>query len=129
MHRLFQRHGISRLPEVEGEKPPKKKFRKYPIGYFPIDIAEVRTQEGKRYLFVGIDRTSKFAYAQLLTRCGKMEAAQFLRHLIAAIPYHMHTLLTDNGIPFTHRAKDRYAFMHLFDRVCIEHRLTRPGHP
>jgi len=33
----------------------------YPMGFFHIDIAEVQTAEGKPYLFVGIDRTSKFA--------------------------------------------------------------------
>ena len=31
------------LPEVEGNKPTKRKFKSYPIGYFHIDIAEVRT--------------------------------------------------------------------------------------
>src|SRR6201991_3530421 len=41
LHRRLQRHGISRLPEVEGSKPPKKKFKAYPIGYFHIDIAEL----------------------------------------------------------------------------------------
>lgn len=61
LHRCFQRHGISRLPEVEGNKPAKQAFKKYPIGYFHIDIAEVQTEEGKLYLFVAIDRTSKFA--------------------------------------------------------------------
>ena len=45
LHRLFQRHGISRLPSVEGEKT-RKKFKAYPIGYFHIDIAEVRTAQG-----------------------------------------------------------------------------------
>ena len=59
LHRCLQRHGISRLPEVEGDKPDKKKFKTYPIGYFHIDIAEVQTAEGKLYLFVAIDRTSQ----------------------------------------------------------------------
>src|SRR6202051_580880 len=45
LHRCLQRHGISRLPDVEGDKPPKKKFKAYPIGFFHIDIAEVRTEE------------------------------------------------------------------------------------
>jgi hypothetical protein len=58
LHRCLRRHGISRLPEVEGDKPDKKKFKAYPIGYFHIDIAEVRTAEGKLYLYVAIDRTS-----------------------------------------------------------------------
>jgi hypothetical protein len=51
LHRCLQRHGISRLPEVEGSKPAKKKFKAYPIGYFHIDIAELQTAEGKLYLY------------------------------------------------------------------------------
>ena len=131
LHRLFQRHGISRLPDVKGE--PKKRFKAYPIGYFHIDIAEVRTEEGKLYLFVAIDRTSKFAFVKLVEKAGKMAAAQFLRELIEAVPYAIHTVLTDNGVQFTNRASDRYAFHHIFDRVCdengIEHRKTKVNHP
>lgn len=133
LHRCFQRHGISRLPELTGDKPTKKKFKPYPIGFFHIDIAEVRTESGKLYLFVAIDRTSKFAYAELLERSGKLEAAQFLRNLVAAVPYRIHIVLTDNGIQFTNRKRDQYAFAHIFTRVCqehgIEHRLTKPNHP
>jgi transposase-like protein len=61
LHRCLQRHGISRLPDMAGEKPAKKKFKSYPIGYFHIDIAEVRTEEGKLSLFVAMDRACKFA--------------------------------------------------------------------
>lgn len=64
LHRCLQRHGISRLPEVEGDKA-KKVFKRYAIGYFHVDIAELRTEEGKLHLFVAIDRASKFAFAQL----------------------------------------------------------------
>ena len=65
LHRCLQRHGIGRLPDVEGDKPAKKKFKSYPIGYFHIDIAEVRTDRGQAALFVAIDRTSKFAFVEL----------------------------------------------------------------
>ena len=62
-----------------------------------------------------------------------MTALQFLRNVIAALPYKIHTLLTDNGAQFTHRKQDKPASMHLFDRVCqehdIEHRLTKINHP
>ena len=40
LHRCLQRHGISRLPEVDGDKPLRSKFKRYSIGYFHIDIAE-----------------------------------------------------------------------------------------
>ncbi len=39
LHRLFQRHAISRLPDAGDGTSAKKKFKTYPIGYFPIDIA------------------------------------------------------------------------------------------
>jgi transposase InsO family protein len=39
----------------------------------------------------------------------------------------------DNGIQFTNRQWDQYAFQHIFVRVCqehgIEHRLTKTNHP
>jgi len=133
LHRCLQRHGISRLPDMTGDKPKKKKFKRYPIGYVHIDIAEVRTGEGKLRLFVAIDRTSKFVYVELHQRAGKMIAAQFLRNFIAILPYRIHTILTDNGVQFTNRKQDKYAGHHIFDRVCdeygIEHRLTKINHP
>ncbi len=100
LHRLFQRHGISRLPQPDGDKP-KKKFKVYPIGYFHIDIAEGRTSEGKLHMFVAIDRTSRFAFVELHERATRRIAGNFLRHLIEAVPYKIHTVLTDNGTQFT----------------------------
>ncbi|QKD85365.1 IS481 family transposase [Xanthomonas axonopodis pv. vasculorum] len=133
LHRCLQRHGISRLPEMKGDKAAKKRFKSYPIGYFHIDIAQVQTAEGKLYLFVATDRTSKFAFTELHASANKMVAAQFLRNVIQAVPYTLHTVLTDNGIQFTNRSSDRYAFEHIFTRVCeehgIEHRLTKVKHP
>lgn len=133
LHRCLQRHGISRIPLMESDQKNKKKFKQYPLGYFHIDIAEVSTQEGKLYLFVAIDRTSKFVYVELLSKYGKQESAEFLRNLIEAVPYKIHTILTDNGIQFTNRKTDRHAFEHIFDRICrenaIEHRLTKVAHP
>ena len=66
LHRCLQRHGIGRLPDVAGDKPARKSFKSYPIGYFHIDIAEAQTAEGKLYLYVAIDRTSKFAFVQIV---------------------------------------------------------------
>jgi transposase InsO family protein len=147
LHRCFQRHGISQLPNVEGDKPAKKKFKTYPIGYFHIDIAEVRTEQGKLHLFVAIDRTSKFVFVELHEKATTKIAADFLRHLIAAMPYKIHTILTDNGIQFTMpgaggsavqqikeaMTKGELFRAHAFELACanndIDHRLTKPRHP
>jgi hypothetical protein len=41
---------------------------------------------GELRLFAAIDRASKFAFVRLVESAGKMEAAQFLRDLIEAVP-------------------------------------------
>jgi transposase-like protein len=146
LHRLFQRNDISRLPAAEGDKS-RKKFKAYPIGYFHIDIAEVRTAEGKLYMFVAIDRASKFAFVELHERATRRNASEFLKRLIKAVPYKVHTVLTDNGVQFTtpgnvaSAAKDirevldrgGLVWAHGFELVCaqndIDHRLTKPNHP
>lgn len=134
---MFQRHGISQLADV-CDKPSRSKFKSYAIGYVHIDIVEVRTEEGKLHLFVGIDRTSKLVFARLEPKATRMIACQYLRDLIDAFPYRLHTVLTDNGVQFRHppRYRDgptaRFAG-HLFDRICaehgVEHRLTKPNRP
>ena len=147
LHRCYQRHGISRLPDMEGDKPAKKAFRAYPIGYFHIDIAEVRTEKGKLYLFVAIDRTSKFAFAELHEKATREIAAAFLKALTESVPYKIHTVLTDNGTHFTTPGNENSAApsikralenreifrAHAFELACarndIDHRLTKPKHP
>ena len=138
---------ISRLPQVEGEASAKRKFKPYPIGYFHIDIAEVRTAQGKLYLLVAIDRTSKFAFVEMHEKVARRTAGDFLRRLIAAVPYKVHTVLTDNGTHFTTPGNTSSAapdikaaleagelvWAHAFEYACaqndIDHRLTKPKHP
>ena len=147
LHRCFQRHDISRLPEVEGDKPKRSKFRSYPIGFFHIDLAEVRTEQGKLYMFVAIDRTSKFAFVELHENSKTATSRDFLLRLIEAVPYKIHTVLTDNGIQFTTpggggsavplikeaMANGEGFWAHAFEYACarndIDHRTTKPRHP
>jgi len=147
LHRCLQRHGISRLPEVEDGKGIKRKFKAYPIGFFHIDIAEVRTEQGKLHMFVAIDRTSKFAFVELHEKATTAISREFLLRLIAAVPYKIHTVLTDNGIQFTTpgaggsavplireaMANGELFRAHAFEYACagndIDHRTTKPKHP
>jgi transposase-like protein len=55
----FRKHTLLPLDDRLYALQAKKAFRRYPIGFFHIDIAEVRTEEGKLHLFVAVDRTSK----------------------------------------------------------------------
>ncbi len=118
------------------DKPKRQKFKRYPVGLFHIDIAEAQTVEGKLHFFVGIDRTSEFAVTQLVDKADRKTAWEFLAHLLKAIPYRIHTILTDNGIQFAGQPRNRdtaYSRQMRFDMICeaheIEPRLTEPNHP
>ncbi len=96
---------------------------------------------------MAIDRTSKFAYVELHEKATRRVAAGFLLNLIKAVPYKVHTVLTDNGTHFTDPAGNSWTvpdikemienkqpfWAHAFDVACarnnIEHRLTKPKHP
>jgi Integrase core domain len=112
----------------------------------------VRTEQGKLYLLVAIDRTSKFAFVELHERVTRRVAANFLRALIAAVPYRVHTVRTGNGTHVTEPsgntwtpaeikqmlARKRLVRAHAFELACaqnacaqtdVAHRLTKPRHP
>jgi hypothetical protein len=56
---------------------------------------------------VAIDRTSRFAYAELHEKANGWIATDFLKASIKAVSCKIHTVLTDNGIQFTDLAKNR----------------------
>ncbi len=71
---------------------------------------------------------------ELVEKADMRAAAAFLE----AVPYRIHTALTENGIQFAGPPKNRQGLTarfrgHPFDRLClvhgIEHRLTKPNHP
>jgi transposase len=127
----LNRHRL--LAAIAGDTSEKKTFTPDPISYCYVDIADGRTEEGKSYLFVAIDRNSTFVYAERHPEASKTVATQFRRHRSAIGPYKLHTVLTDHGIQFTNRKQNQYAFTHLFAQVGDEHgiaqRLTKTLHP
>jgi transposase InsO family protein len=141
LHRCLRRHGISRLPRDEEKASKRKRFAETTIGYVHIDVCELRLAEGKLFLFLAIDRVSKFTHVAFFEANTKMNGAAFLREVVAAFPYRIHTVLTDNGMAFADLPRNRGRHPeieaifggHVFDRVCrehgIEHRLTKPYHP
>jgi transposase len=98
LHRCLVRHGISRLPS-DGEAVSKRgRFAETKIGYVPIDHCELRLAQGKLHMFLAIDRVSKFTHVAFFDAANKMNGAAFLREVVAAFPYAIHTVLTDNAL-------------------------------
>lgn len=129
------RHGISRLPQNEEKTSKCQRFAETAIGYVHIDVCELRLAEGKLFMFLAIDRVSKFTHVAFLNANTKMNGAAFLREVVETFPYRIHIVLTDNGMAFADLPKYRDGATapwmgHIFARVCdengIEHRLTKP---
>src|SRR3712207_75664 len=122
-----------------GEKASKgQRFAETAIGYVHIDSCGLRLAEGKLHMFLAIDRVTKFVHVAFFDANTKANGAAFLREVVEAFPYAIHTVLTDNGMAFADLPKYRDGptakwMGHIFDRVCrengIEHRLTKPYHP
>jgi transposase-like protein len=138
LHRCLQRYGISRLPGSEEKGVKRGRFAETKIGYVHIDSCELRLSEGKLHMFLAIDRVSKLTYVEFHQTADTSTGPAFLRGVVAAFPYRIRIVLTDNGVPFADLPKNRDGptarlRRHLFDRVCrehgIEHRLTKPYHP
>ncbi|MDZ7811331.1 MAG: IS481 family transposase [Arhodomonas sp.] len=143
LQRLLVRHGVSDLkaliPQPEDEAKPAKTFKDYQPGFVHVDIKylpAMADEDGRTYLFVAIDRASRWVYLERHRQKSQKAATRFLKRLREKAPFHLHTLLTDNDLAFTDRftQKDRqpsgqHAFDRLSTRYGIAHRLTPPRHP
>jgi transposase InsO family protein len=93
-------------------------------------------ESSRRYLFVAIDRATRWVYLRTYGDQSERSSVDFLRRVHMAAPFKINKLLTDNGTQFTDRftSKDKQPTgNHAFDEQCkslnIEHRLSPPRHP
>ena len=84
LHRCLQRHGISRLPHDPEKASKRGRFAETRIGYVHIDVCELRLSGGKLFMFLAIDRVSKFVHVAFYDANTKMNGAAFLREIAAA---------------------------------------------
>jgi transposase InsO family protein/transposase-like protein len=143
--RCLRRHGVSDLRDLveqESATPATKKtFKDYEPGFVHIDIKylpQMPDETTRRYLFVAIDRATRWVFIELYADQTDGSSIDFLSKVHKACPVKIVKLLTDNGSQFTDRftAKGRKkepSGTHVFDRLCkqldIEHRLIPPRHP
>lgn len=142
LDRMLRRHGVSRLRDLLPQEAPEalKRFKSYEPGFLHVDIKylpRMADEQQRKYLYVAIDRATRWVHLEILPDKEALTAAGFLERLIEACPLKIVKLLTDNGPEFTDRfvhGRERTPTgRHVFDQVCtahgIEHRLIPPWHP
>jgi transposase InsO family protein len=142
LSRCLRRHEVGSLNALKPKEPAAtgKGFKAYEPGFLHIDVKylpQMPDETGRRYLFVAIDRATRWVFVRVMSTKTAANARRFLTELARACPIKIRRILTDNGKEFTDRlfaSRDREPTgHHEFDKLCveleIEHRLTKPRSP
>ena len=142
LDRCLRRHGVGNLDALKPAKPEgaHKAFKAYEPGYLHMDVKrlpQMLEETKRRYLFVAIDRATRWVFVAVKADKTAASAKAFLNALHKACVIKIVKLLTDNGKEFTDRlftSRERGpSGNHEFEQLCkalgIEHRLTKPKSP
>lgn len=142
LDRCLRRHGAGNLNALKPAQPApaSKTFKAYEPGYLHLDLKylpQMQDESSRRYLFVAIDRATRWVFVQIKKNKTAASAKAFLNAVHKACPMRIQKVLTDNGKEFTDRLFASRARQptgeHEFDQLCaslgIEHRLTKPRTP
>src|SRR5881397_87885 len=130
VYRILKAEGLGRLPPADRARRSHSRFKAYDLGFIHVDVKhlpKLRTHDGqsrKRYLYVAIDRASRFVHLAVKDDETERSAVAFLTEAVQAFPFQVTHVLTDRGSCFTADG---------FERACqslgVEHRTTRPYTP
>jgi len=132
IYRVLNAEGLNRRPPKPTTQPGKGqgRFKDYDLGFVHIDVKhlpKLRTADGesrKRFLYVAIDRCSRFVHLDVYDAENAANAITFLNATRKAFPFRITHVLTDRGSCFT---ADE------FERTCakieVSHRKTKPYTP
>jgi IS30 family transposase len=108
--RCLSRHGLEDLRTLKAQRTavqaiPAKSFKAYEPGYVHVDVKYLPklNDAPRQYLFVAIDRASRWVYVAVKPNKCAHTAKAFFRAVIQAAPFKIQKLLTDNGKEFTDR--------------------------
>jgi hypothetical protein len=82
----LRRHGVSRLQDFKPKalRPAHKPFKAYEPGYLHVDVKylpQMADEERRRYLFVAIDRATRWVFVRIYPAKTAANARRFLRDL------------------------------------------------
>jgi transposase InsO family protein len=134
VHRVLVRHGESRLPRPR-RRPAKRYEKSRPGELLHVDIKFLPALRNARYdyEFAAVDDFSREAVVTIATDQSSAAATSFLEAVVAALPYRIEAVLTDNAFAFTMRYAHHTERLTRFEQACrslgIVHHLLRPRRP
>ena len=142
IYRTIKRIGAVKSFYSISSKTQETEIRKFETvdeyGHIHMDVKYLTKLDGKRsYVYVAIDRLTRYVYAEILYNMEPSTAAAFVENFIKHFPYPIKKIVTDNGFEWTDRCsggvKEKATGNHPVDIICaenrIKHTLTRIRRP
>src|SRR5215207_3731001 len=130
VYRILKAEGLHRLAVQSRSRKPDGALKEYGLGFGHVDVKhlpKLRDRDGvtrKRFLFVAIDRCSRWVHLAVKDDETTASAVAFLKEAIQAFPFQVTHVLTDRGSCFT-----ADGFEALCRKLKAQHRTTRPDTP
>ena len=134
VQRVLERHAVNRLPQPVRPKP-KRYEKQRPGELVHLDFKYLPALRNARhdFEFAAVDDFSREAVVWITTEPSSAAATTFLERVVAALPYPIEAVLTDNAFAFTmrhaHFAHRRTRFQEACAALQIAHHLLRPYAP
>jgi transposase InsO family protein len=134
VHRILVRRGTSRLPRPRC-RAVKRYEKRRPGELLHLDVKSLPALRNARYdyEFAAVDDFSREAVVTIAPDQSSGTATTFLEQVVAALPYRVEAVLTDNALTFTMRCAHHADRLTRFEQACrslgIAHYLLRPRHP
>jgi transposase len=126
VYRILKAEGLGRLPPAHQRRRESGTFKDYDLGFVHMDIKllpKLQTADGerrKRFLYVAIDRCSRWVHLAVFDDELTASAIDFLKEVIDAALFQITHVLTHRGSCFT---------AEVFEAACreikVQHRKTR----
>ena len=107
VHRILQRHGMSRLPANQKYRPHGQRWRRYekpqPGHRLQLDVKFLERLPGstkRLYQFTAIDDCTRIRVLKVYDACNQQTAIRFMEDVLRRLPFRVLVVQTDNGAEF-----------------------------
>jgi hypothetical protein len=106
VHRLLGKYWMSRLPANQKHRPHRTRWTRYekpqPGHRLQLDVKFLERIAGTRkrlYQFTAIDDCTRVRVLKVYDACNQRTARQFIDEVVRRLPFRVHVIQTDNGLP------------------------------
>jgi hypothetical protein len=113
VYRILKARASTACRRADQARKPHGRFKAYELGFVHLDVKhlpKLRDRDGvtrKRFLYVAIDRCSRWVHLAVKDDETTASAVAFLKEAVRAMPLHGHSMCSPTGAPASWRTPSR----------------------